>query len=83
MEERIKKEILFLAHSILNDDEYNKILYYLNNNRINDVRLLISTHIDYLNELMMDDEEELLKQQLKLCDKLEDMVLNELIENEE
>lgn len=83
MEERIKKEILFLAHSIFENDDYVKVMRYLNDNRINDVRLIISNHIDYLNEMIINDDEELLQHQLKLCDKLEDIIINELVENVE
>lgn len=83
MKESIKKEILFLAQTVLTPSEYNKMLLYLDVNRLNDIRLLISEKMDLLSVVEgfeEDSENNTLNTQLMLCDRLENLIVNEFLE---
>jgi hypothetical protein len=81
MKKKIKKEILYLAQSIFDDVDYNKILNYLNNDRLNDLRLFISDNMEmYDNIFMLNKEDQNLKRQLELLNHLENIILEEYLE---
>lgn len=83
MKESIKKEILFLAQTVLTPNEYNKMLLYLDVNRLNDIRLLISEKMDLLSVVEgfeENSENNTLNTQLMLCDRLENLIVNEFLE---
>lgn len=84
MKKKVKNEILYIAQSILNDNEYSKVLKYVNNNRLNDLRLFISEKMEFYDMLhIVNNEDELLKTQLELCNELENIILEEFLENVE
>ncbi len=82
IKKRVANEILNISQSILDDDEYAKVLNYINTNRINDLRLFISEKMEFYDTLsIIDNEDEQIKLQLKLCDKLENIIMEEFLEN--
>lgn len=81
MKKDIKKQILELAQSIFDDKEYNKVLNYLNSNRLNDLRLFISDKMELCeNIFMLTKEDENLKKQVELLNELENIILEEFLE---
>ena len=84
MKEKIKNDILFLAQSIFTNEEYNRVINYLNDNRLNDLRLMISDKLEVMNNIaIIDRENQVLQKQIHLCDKLEDVILEEFLEIED
>lgn len=80
MKESIKNDILFLAQTIFNNEEYAKMINYLNHDRLNDLRLMISDKLEVMNNVVIvDRENRVLQKQIQLCNKLEDIILDEFI----
>lgn len=81
MKKEIKKQILELAQSIFDDNQYSKILNYLNQNRINDLRLFISDQMDFHETVfILNREDDNLRSQIELLNELENVILEEYLE---
>lgn len=77
MTKKIRIQILNLAQSIFDDSEYNKILGYLNQNKLVALRYYIEEKTELLSILSeMDNTDASLKVQLNLCNQLEDCVVD-------
>jgi len=81
MNKQIRNQILNLSRLIFNEEEFNKILYYLDGNLLVDLRLFIDEKVDLLSAISeMDNCNNELNQQITLCNELEDIVIDAYLE---
>jgi hypothetical protein len=81
MKKESRIEILNLAQSIFEDNDYNVILNLLNSNRINVLRIFISEQLELMEAIYyLDKDNEVLKTQIEFCDKLEDIIMDLFLE---
>jgi hypothetical protein len=81
MKEELKTEITNLFKFIFEDNTYTKCIKYLNNNKFNDLRLLISEHYELLSVVaVLNPDNEPLQLQLAQCDLAEDLILDLYLE---
>jgi hypothetical protein len=82
MQKQIRNQILNLAQSVFDDAQFNKVVQYLNNNRLTDLRLFLDETTELLSIVSeMDPTNQVLIVQLKLSNQLEDMVLDAYLES--
>lgn len=75
MNKPTKQKILNLSKFVFEDNDYNKVVNYINNNKINDLRLLIADRSELLDILNgLETNNEVLSLQLKNCVELEDII---------
>jgi len=77
MDKKLKLQIINLAKFVFEDVEYIKFMYYLNNNKFNDLRLFVDEKLELLDLL---PKNEIILKQLQYCDELEDIVVDLYIE---
>lgn len=81
MNKQIRNQILNLSRLIFNEEEFNKVLYYLDGNLLVDLRLFIDEKVDLLSAISeMDNCNNELNQQITLCNELEDIVIDAYLE---
>ena len=51
MDKKLKLQIINLAKFVFEDVEYIKFMYYLNNNKFNDLRLFVDEKLELLDLL--------------------------------
>ena len=84
MKKDIKNQILELAQSMFDEDDYEKVVNYLKKERLNDLRLFIADKMEMCEDIcMLTIEDENLKNQVKLLNELENIILEEFLENVE
>lgn len=80
MNKEIRLEVLNLSKSIFSDREFNAIAYYLQEKRYNRLRLFIAEQMELLEALFVfDPDDEVVATQVRMCNKLEDLVINEYL----
>lgn len=81
MQKQIRNQILNLSRLIFNENEFNKILFYLDNGLLVDLRLFIDEKAELLVAISeMDSSNNELNQQITLCNELEDIVIDAYLE---
>ncbi len=81
MQKQIRNQILNLSRLIFNENEFNKILFYLDNDLLVDLRLFIDEKAELLVAISeMDSSNNELNQQITLCNELEDIVIDAYLE---
>ena len=81
MQKQIRNQILNLSRLIFNENEFNKILFYLDNDLLVDLRLFIDEKAELLVAISeMDGSNNELNQQITLCNELEDIVIDAYLE---
>ena len=81
MQKQIRNQILNLSRLIFNENEFNKILFYLDNDLLVDLRLFIDEKVELLVAISeMDSSNNELNQQITLCNELEDIVIDAYLE---
>lgn len=81
MQKQIRNQILNLSRLIFNENEFNKILFYLDNDLLVDLRLFIDEKVELLVAISeMDGSNNELNQQITLCNELEDIVIDAYLE---
>jgi len=82
MQKQIRNQVLNLAQAVLDDVQFNKVVYYLDNNKLTDLRLLLDEQTELLSIIAeMDPTNQVLMTQLKLSNQLEDLVLDAYLES--
>lgn len=77
MNKKLRKQILYLSQNIFDDLEYNEMLYLLNKEKYNNLRVYIADKLEYY-ELMFsfDKDNEVLKKQIEDCNELENVIID-------
>lgn len=80
MNKKLKLQIINLAKFIFEDAEYVKFITYLQNNKLNDLRLLVDEKVELLSIVNeFGDADEVILQQIEYCDELENLVMDVFI----
>lgn len=80
MNKKLKLQIINLAKFIFEDAEYVKFITYLQNNKLNDLRLLVDEKVELLSIVNeFGDADEVVLQQIEYCDELENLVMDVFI----
>ena len=80
MNKEVRLEVLNLSKSIFSDREFNAIAYYLQEERYNRLRLFIAEQMELLEAVfVLDPDDEVIATQIRMCNKLEDLVINEYL----
>ena len=80
MTNKIRLQIKNLAQSIFTDVEFNKVMYYLDTSKFNDLRLLVDEKLELLEALNEFESTEVLLTQIKFCNELESIVMGVYLE---
>lgn len=81
MNNEIRLQIINLLKFIFEDGDYTKAAYYLHNNQLNNLRLLVDEKYELLDITQhLDPDNEVIKAQLTQCDLLEDVVMDAYLE---
>lgn len=80
MTNKIRLQIVNLAQSIFSDEEFNKVMYYLDNLKYNDLRLLVDEKLEYIESLNAFESTNVLLAQINFCNELENIVMEVYLE---
>tara|TARA_R110000822_G_scaffold73853_13_gene177629 strand:+ start:2896 stop:3147 length:252 start_codon:yes stop_codon:yes gene_type:complete len=81
MNKKVRQEVLNLSQSIFEDEDYNKVLLLLNTNRLNQLRLFVNEKLELMEIVFhLNKDDEVLRTQIELCDKLENIVIDAFLE---
>jgi len=77
MNNEIKLEILNLAQSVFDDRQFNIILTCLDMQNYNRLRLFVAEQMELLEAIfVLHSDDMVLRTQVELCNKLEDLVMD-------
>jgi len=76
MEKKVKAEIRNLMIAIFEDSEYQKAIFYLETERLNELRLIVSEKYALLDAISEVTVNPVILTQKNMCDRLEDLVIN-------
>ena len=81
MKDQVKQEVINISKMIFDDGEYSHIERLINNDDLNELRLYVSDKLEFF-ELMFsfDRDNEVLKEQIKKCNELDNIVIDCYIE---
>lgn len=81
MDKKTFNEILNIASSVLTEEEYNNLVYLIKNNRWNALRIFTSDKLEELEILsVLDRDNQVLRKEIELCNRLVDIVLDVYLE---
>lgn len=81
MDKTVKLEILNLAQSIFDDRQFNIIITCLDVKNYNRLRLFVAEQMELLEAIfVLHPDDMVLRSQLEMCNKLEDLVMDIYIE---
>ena len=80
MTNKVRLQIINLAQSIFTDVEFTKVMYYLDNNKFNDLRLFVDEKLELLEALNSFESTDVLLAQINFCDELESIVMGVYLE---
>lgn len=80
MNKKILQQINNLAKFIFDDSNSNKLMKFINNDQLNDARLLVDDRLDEINlDYNINDNDEELLSQYKQCNELYDVIISLII----
>jgi hypothetical protein len=81
MNKKVRQEILNLSQAIFDDAEYSTIVLLLNTERLNQLRVFVNEKLEFMEALFhLQKNDEVLRTQIELCDKLENIVIDAFLE---
>lgn len=80
MRKKVINIIVTLATFIFNDVEFKKLMSYISLNLLNNARLFVEEKLELLEStIVLYAEDSVIKEQIKKCRKLEDIITDEYI----
>lgn len=81
MDKENRKEILSLAMRIFKDEEYEVIQTLLKEEKYTELRYFISDELELREVLAHIIDDEALREEIKLCNRIENVVINYYVEH--